>query len=170
MSAVDILEWAWQRHHNVLSWYIRPLFLLPLAWCAYRRSGAGIAVTLIALGSSMFWFPAPAVADPEVERFLAFEQGWLTGDWTPLKIGLTLLVPAGLAAFCLAFWKRSLPWGAVLLNVMAIGKLAWGVTAGAGSGWAMTVPALAGLLLGDLALIAVMHRRRRAPGRVRSAT
>ncbi len=27
----DILAWAWGRHHNILSWYIRPLFILPLA-------------------------------------------------------------------------------------------------------------------------------------------
>ncbi|MBO0679132.1 hypothetical protein JRC04_16835 [Mycolicibacterium sp. S2-37] len=161
MSAADVLEWMWQRHHNVLSWYIRPLFLLPLAWFSYRRSGAGIAVTL---ATSMFWFPAPATVDSKVEHFLAFEQEWLTGGWTAAKIGLTLLVPASLTAFCVAFWKRSLLWGAVLLNVIAVGKLVWGVTAGSGTGWAMTVPALSGLLLGDIALLAVaQHRRKRMP-------
>ncbi|WP_167759303.1 hypothetical protein [Mycobacterium sp. PS03-16] len=160
MTAADVLEWVWQRHHNVLSWYIRPLFLVPLAWFAYRRSGAGIAGTLIALATSMFWFPAPVTVDPEVAEFLAFERDWLTGDWTPAKIALTSLVPASLAAFCLAFWRRSLLWGAVLLNVMAIGKLAWGVLAGSGTGWAMTVPALGGLLLGDIAVIAAIRYRR----------
>ena len=46
---VDVVEWAWDRHHNVLSWYIRPLFLLPFAWFAYRRSPGGIAATVVAL-------------------------------------------------------------------------------------------------------------------------
>jgi hypothetical protein len=120
MSATDVLEaflaWAWDRHHNVLSWYVRPLFLLPLAWFAYRRSGWGIAGTLIALATSMFWFPAPATTEPRVQEFLAFEREWLTGNWTAGKIVLTLLVPAAVAAYCLAFWRRSLGWGLVILT------------------------------------------------------
>jgi hypothetical protein len=163
--ALGFVEWAWQRHHNVLSWYVRPLFLLPLAWFAYRRSGAGIALTLVALATSMSWFPAPAVADPRVLDFLAFEREWLTGDWPAGKILLTSLVPVALAAYCLAFWRRSLWWGLAVLNAMAIGKLLWGVVAGSGTGWAMTVPALAGLAVGDVVLIGVvlvMRRRGRA--------
>lgn len=162
MSAADILDWVWQRHHNVLSWYIRPLFMLPLAWFAYRRSGAGIAATLIALATSMFWFPAPDTPDARVEGFLAFEREWLTGTWTLAKVAWTLLAPASLAAYCLVFWKRSLLWGVVLLNLMAISKLFWGVTAGAGTGWAMTVPALAGLVVCDAVLVAALQVRRRS--------
>jgi hypothetical protein len=66
----DFGTWAYDRHGNILSWYIRPLFLLPLAFFAYRRSGWGIAGTLVALATSMFWFPAPAVPDPRVEELL----------------------------------------------------------------------------------------------------
>ena len=40
--------WAWDRHHNSLSWYIRPLFLIPF-YFAYQRS----------LRAIMAWFPAP---------------------------------------------------------------------------------------------------------------
>jgi hypothetical protein len=159
----ELWEWAWQRHHNELSWYVRPLFLLPLAWFAYRRSGWGVAATLVALATSMFWFPAPSTISPRVAEFLAFEREWLTGDWTVAKVMLTLLVPAALAAYCAAFWRRSVVWGLVLLNVMALGKLLWGVVAGQGSGWAMTVPALAGLAVGDAVLLVtlVLARRRR---------
>lgn len=32
-GALDgFLSWVWERHHNVLSWYIRPLCILPLAY------------------------------------------------------------------------------------------------------------------------------------------
>ena len=33
----DFGDWAWDRHGDVLSWYVRPLFLIPLAWFVYRR-------------------------------------------------------------------------------------------------------------------------------------
>src|SRR3712207_4002677 len=102
----DFFSWAWERHHNVLSWYIRPLFLVPLAWFAYRRSLAGIVLTLIGLATSMFWFPAPERVDPRVVEFLRFEQEWLTGRWTVGKVLMTLLAPLSLTAFCLAFWRR----------------------------------------------------------------
>jgi hypothetical protein len=55
----ELASWAWARHHNVLSWYIRPLFFLPFCFFAYRRSWAGIVATLVALATSMAWFPAP---------------------------------------------------------------------------------------------------------------
>jgi len=37
----DFVGWAWERHHNPLSWWIRPLFLIPFAFFAYRRSWVG---------------------------------------------------------------------------------------------------------------------------------
>jgi hypothetical protein len=74
------LSWAWARHPIILSWYIRPLFLLPFCYYAYRRSINGIVLTLLALASSMFWFPEPEHADPEALEFLAAEQEYLTAD------------------------------------------------------------------------------------------
>ncbi|MGY1695447.1 MULTISPECIES: hypothetical protein [unclassified Geodermatophilus] len=156
----DFGDWAFDRHANVLSWYIRPLFLIPLAWFAHRRSGWGIAGTLVALASSIFWFPAPAQPDPRVLEFLDFERDWLTGNWDAQKVLLSLLVPLSLIAFCLAFWRRSVLWGLVILNLMAGGKLLWGVVAGDGTGWAMTVPALAGLAIGNVVFLWILQRQR----------
>jgi pimeloyl-ACP methyl ester carboxylesterase len=156
----DVAAWAWARHHNVLSWYVRPLFLLPLAWAAWRRSGWGIAATLVALVTSMAWFPAPARPDPRVLEFLAFEREYLTGGWTLGKVLLSLVPIALVAAYCLAFWRRSPGWGLVLLNAMALGKLLWGVVLGDGTGWAMTGPLLAGLAVGDVALVLAARRLR----------
>jgi hypothetical protein len=163
VQAAGAWDWVWDRHANVLSWYVRPLFLVPLAWFAFRRSGWGIAATLVALATSMAWFPAPERPDPKVIEFLAFEKDWLTGDWTVAKTVLTLLVPLALAAYCAAFWHRSLAWAFVVLNAMAVGKLTWGVVAGSGTGWAMALPALAGLFVCDAVLVAawfVVRRRR----------
>jgi hypothetical protein len=155
----DLLGWAWERHHNVLSWYIRPLFVLPLAYFSYRRSLSGIALTLVALATSMFWFPAPERVDPRVEEFLAFEREWLTGEWTLSKAATTLLVPLILGMMCLAFWRRSVVWGLVVINAMAAGKVAWGVIDG-GTGWAMLPPALAGLIVCDATVLYAAYRIR----------
>jgi hypothetical protein len=147
-----IWDWAWARHQNELSWYVRPLFLLPLAWASWRRSVTGIVVTLVALVTSMAWFPVPAVVDPQVASFLAFEQEYLTGSWPLGKLLVSLLAPLMLAAYCAAFWWRSIVAGAVVLALIAVVKVTWGVVDGAGTGAAMIVPASVGLGLGLVGL------------------
>ena len=67
----ELASWAWARHHNVLSWYVRPLFFLPFCFFAYRRSVLGIVVTLVALVTSMAWFPAPALVHAAIDVFRA---------------------------------------------------------------------------------------------------
>ena len=59
------LAWAWGRDHNVLSWHVGSLPILPLAFFSYRRSFSGIAPTL-------FWFPTSERVDPGIEAFLVF--------------------------------------------------------------------------------------------------
>ena len=39
-------NWAFMRHHNVLSWYIRPLFLIPFCYFSYQRTLAGVMATI----------------------------------------------------------------------------------------------------------------------------
>jgi TRAP-type C4-dicarboxylate transport system permease small subunit len=75
----DLLNWAWARHHNPFSWYIRPLFILPFCYFAYKMSARGMEATVVAVTSSMFWFPAPATPDPAAATFLAVEREWITG-------------------------------------------------------------------------------------------
>jgi hypothetical protein len=44
-TLIDFRNWAWARHHNPLSWYIRPL-----VWAFRRRSWLGGA-TVIGAGT-----------------------------------------------------------------------------------------------------------------------
>jgi hypothetical protein len=119
----------------------------------------------------MFWFPAPERVDPRVEEFLAFEREWLTGEWTLDKILITSVVPLSLIAFCLAFSKRSLLWGLITINVIALTKVLWGVVSGEGSGWVMLGPALAGLLVCDaVVLYAARKLRMRSSGHSQPAS
>ena len=155
----EFLVWAWERHHNVLSWYIRPLFLLPFCYFAYKRSGKGIVLTLIALATSMFWFPKPEQVDPRVLEFLAMEQAYLTQDWTPIKVLLSLLVPLSLGVLAFAFWKRSLVYGLVILNAMALGKVAWSFYYGdAAGGLAVLAPAMVGLVVCNGVILVVAYK------------
>lgn len=143
----DFFYWAFERHQNILSWYIRPLFLLPYCYFAFRKSMKGIVFTLIALISSMFWFPKPEVTDPTVQQFLQMEKEYLLGHWNISKILLTLLVPLSLFALAYAFWKRSWKYGILVINLMAISKIVWSIYFGMESGLSVVAPAIVGLFV-----------------------
>jgi hypothetical protein len=158
----EFVAWAWARHHNVLSWYIRPLFFLPFCYFAYKRSLSGMLLTLVALATSMFWFPAPERSDPMTLEFLAVEREYLTGDWTMAKVLLALLVPISFAALGLVFWKRSIVYGLVLINAIVLVKLAWSFYFGDESGGLTLLPsALAGLAVCDAVILYILRRMRK---------
>jgi hypothetical protein len=151
-SLSDFLTWAWARHHNVLSWYIRPLFVIPLVFFAYKRNWKGLVITIVALFTSMFWFPAPEIADPSVEQFLQVERDYILGKWNIAKALWTLTVPAFFYFLILAFWKRSLWWGLAVINLAALGKITWSVLSAGEAGLATLGPALIGMLVCDAAV------------------
>jgi hypothetical protein len=166
MAATGTLDefgaWAWERHHNVLSWYIRPLFLLPFCYFAYRRSLFGITITLVALATSMFWFPAPEQSSSGALEFLAMEREYLTGEWTVARLLLALIVPLSFAVLALAFWKRSIVYGLVLINAMVLIKVVWSFYFGGGSGGLTLLPsAIVGLAVCDAVVLYLIRRRRR---------
>jgi hypothetical protein len=158
----EFAGWAWARHHNELSWYIRPLFLLPFCYFAYKRSLFGIVLTVLALATSMFWFPAPERVDPRAVAFLAVEREYLTGDWPLWKVLLALIVPISFAALAVAFWKRSLVWGLAVINAMVLIKIAWSFYFGDESGGLTLLPsAVVGLAVCDAVVLYVARRIRR---------
>ena len=121
----DFLQWAWERHHNPWSWYIRPLFVLPFCYFAYKKSLWGIALTVVAVLSSMFWFPAPDSPDPRAAAFLDMEWQYITGNWTIAKIAMTALVPVWFAVLAWAFWSRSWLAGFLVINIGVLLKVIW---------------------------------------------
>jgi hypothetical protein len=121
----ELASWAWARHHNVLSWYIRPVFFLPFCFFAYRRSWAGITATLVALATSMAWFPAPANPDPAVIQMLQVERDYLLGEWTAAKVAMSLLVPLIFFGVAAALWRRSFGWALLVINAAFLVKIAW---------------------------------------------
>jgi hypothetical protein len=160
-STGEVIAWAWARHHNVLSWYVRPLFILPFCFFAYRRSLLGIVLTLLALATSMFWFPAPEHASPAVNEMLRTEEMYLTADWTLWKVLIALLIPLTFAALGLAFWRRSFAWGLAVVNAAILFKIAWTFLFSTEAGAMSHLPAaVLGLVVCDALLLYVMRRMR----------
>ena len=160
-STGEFVAWAWGRHHNILSWYVRPLFLLPFCFFAYRRSLFGILLTLLALVTSMFWFPAPEQARPAVNEMLKAEEAYLTADWTLWKVLIALLIPLTFAALGLAFWRRSLAWGLAVVNAAILFKIAWTFLFSTQAGALSHLPAaVLGLVVCDALILYVMRKMR----------
>ena len=160
----DLLTWIWARHHNELSWYVRPLFLLPFCYFAYRRSLLGILVTLLIFPTSLFWFPAPENPSPRVEGYLAWERQFLTEGSVAARVALVLLIVGFFVALAAAFWKRSWLWGLAVLNAGTLLKVIWSVAFGGAAGWASLVPSLFTLAVTDAAIMLAARwvKRRRA--------
>lgn len=158
--------WVFERHQNMLSWYIRPLFLIPFCFFAYKRSWAGISITIFALFTSMFWFNKPEVVSEQAVRFLQFEKEWLLEPANSNKILLLLSVPASFILLGLAFWKRSLWMGLGVIVLMAAGKITWSLLNAGESGKAILIPALIGLLVcTGLILIGWWRKKKAQAGR-----
>ena len=159
----DLLEWVWARHHNVLSWYVRPLFIIPFCYFAYRRSTMGILLTLLILPTSLFWFPAPERPDPKVVEYLAWEREFLTGGEIAPKIVLLLLVVGFFFALGAAFWMRRWLYGLAVLNVATLMKVVWSVAVGGARGWAALLPSIVTLVVCNSVILGVMRWRAQRP-------
>ena len=143
-TMVEFLNWAWARHHNPLSWYIRPLFILPFCYFAYQKSVRGMVLTVVAVTSSMFWFPAPAIPDPTAATFLEVERQWITGPLTLSQAFLTALIPFWFIALATALRRRL--WVAAALVIVAgtVLKVAWSFYVGGASAWIIVPPVAVG--------------------------
>jgi hypothetical protein len=161
MTNDAFFQWAFERHHNILSWYIRPLFIIPMVVFAFRKSFAGIFGSIFALFTSMFWFPVPSAKHPQVLEFLAFEMDYLKSQWTAQKIVISLAVPLFFLLLLTAAWKRNWKW---LLGVMvgaAMLKVIWSIVFSGEAGMSVLKPALFGLVvcIGALGYSYRKHKR-----------
>jgi type IV secretory pathway VirB2 component (pilin) len=160
-TLVDFLNWAWERHHNPLSWYIRPLFILPFCYFAYKRNFWGLVATVAAVMSSMFWFPAPATPDPQAAAFLTAERQYVTGPVTFGKLVLVALVPIWFAGLAWAFRRRSWVGGALIIAAGTLLKVVWSFMVAGESAWAIIPPVALGTAVCAGVLLLAYERRDR---------
>ncbi len=147
MTNQAFFDWVFDRHHNQWSWYIRPIFLIPFCFFAYKHSWSGISITIFALFTSMFWFSRPEIVSADVIEFLQFEKDYLYDEWNIKKIIMALTIPISFIALGLSFWKRSLLIGLGVLILMASGKIAWSIQNAGESGKSILIPAVFGFLI-----------------------
>jgi len=160
LSNDTFFNWAFHRHHNELSWYIRPLFIIPIIYFAYKKSWAGVFASVFGLFTSMFWFPAPDNPPLMVQEFLRFEMDYLQGVWDAPKIMMSLLVPIFFILLIVSAWKHSFRWligtiiGAMVLKVL------WSVIFSGDEGVSIIKPAVIGLVICILAVWYLKKRKK----------
>lgn len=140
-------DWAFDKHLNPWSWYSRPIFLIPFCFFAYKNSWPGMSFSLLCLFTSMVWFPKPQILDPEMVGFLEFEKDYLKSNWTLQKTVTSLIVPISLYLLGLAFWKRSVKLGFLVLFLIAMSKILWSTLNSSTYGQSIILPGAIGLIL-----------------------
>jgi hypothetical protein len=159
MEFQAILDWAFARHLNPLSWYIRPIFLIIICYFAYKRSWKGLVITFLLMSSSMVWFPAPETIDPKMQVVLEYEKMLLSN---PLSAVITLFIGVIFVVLaCLAFWKHSLKMGLVVLNSMMVGKIIFGLIFTGENGWAPIGTTIFGIIIVNGIGFYLLHRMRK---------
>ena len=143
----SFFEFAWNRHHNPLSWYVRPLMLIPFCFFAFKKSYSGMLFSIFALATSMMWFPEPTSHSEQAQTFLKMEMDYLSANWTFLKIIMTATIPLVFILLGIAFWRRKVFWGFIVLMVSILMKMLWSVVEGGESGYVLFPAAIIGIIV-----------------------
>ena len=153
-------EWAFARHHNTLSWYIRPLFIIPIALGAFKRSYTITFASIFCLFTSMFWFPVPDKVDEKVICFLNFEKEYLTSGWATDKVVIIFTILLFFIFLIYATWKKN--WK-LLVSVILIGatlKVVHSVFFSGSGGTSIIKPAVTGAILCIIGVLFIKNRNK----------
>ncbi|WP_186431458.1 hypothetical protein [Clostridium sp. BSD9I1] len=158
MEFKDFLDWAFARHLNPLSWYIRPIFLVIFALFAYRRSWKGILITILLMTSSMVWFPEPKVINPQMYEVLEMEKRLLS---SPVSALLALGAMVGFMTLVgISLWKHSLKMGLIILNTTLLGKVVFTLIFSGENGWAPLGNTVFGLVIVNGLALTIIRKTR----------
>ena len=147
LSGSDMGAWVWGRHQNLFSWYSRPLFIIPAAYYAYRHKPWHIIGFMSLLGTSLFWFPAPAQVPAAVTDYLEWEKQlfFVNENRLPL-VAMSVAVVVFLFGFFYSLWKRNVLYGLILINLGTLIKMVISLRFAQEAGTAAIAPSLSSLL------------------------
>ena len=152
------LEWVWERHHNILSWYVRPIFVIPYCYFAYKRNLKLLILTLVLFPTTLFWFPAPETVSQNVLQYLEWERDFMLHGSVAQKLLLLFLVIGFLWILALAFWRRSWLFGVAILNAGTGLKIVWSIFFGGTVGYAAILPSIVTLIVCNTALYLIWRK------------
>ena len=161
----EFFTWAFSRHQNILSWYIRPLFIIPIVIGAYKQSFSILFMSIFGLFTSMFWFPKPEAVDEQVHLFLEFEKNYLTIGWTTEKIFVCTLILLFFIFMIYTTWNRK--WGQLLWVVIAgaVLKVVHSILSSGENGMALVKPAATGLVICIVIIVFIKNKKEKKLGK-----
>lgn len=168
-SNLPFFEWVWQRHHNPMSWHIRPWLLVIFAYFSYRQHITGTIVTLISGLTSIYWFPENAAPSSEVLTLLSLEHNFIHGGWSFLKVASLLGAASFIGLLGYAFWKRFFALGLIATDGIILAKIIWNTFQFQGYAFSNTFWSLAALVIINVLLTYVYHKldTKRLLGRIK---
>ncbi len=149
LNSDELLNWAYKRHQNQLSFYIRPLLLLPYCWFAYKKSISGMAISFLMIMTSMFWFNEPAEPNEDVALFLEMEKNWIKQPLTWYKTLEIMLIPITFFLLALTFWTKNIFVGYLIFSTSILMKILWSVDL-SNEGYVIIIPAVMGIALAGI--------------------
>ena len=158
-SSNDFFEWTFARHRNILSWYIRPLFIIPIVLGAFKKSYTMIFASIFCLFTSMFWFPEPAKVDENVVEFLEFEKDYLTNGWAADKAFVVVAVILFFTFLIYTTWNRKWKWLLFVIVISALLKVIHSVIFSGNSGLSIVKPAILGVVICASAILLLIKKR-----------
>jgi hypothetical protein len=120
-------QWAFERHQNRISWFIRPLFLIPFCYFAYKKSLNGILLSILALFTSMFWFPIPEIIDPKTIEFLNMEKLYLANALSISNLIWYAWIILFFYLLARACWYKSIKTALFIVLITWVIKIVWSV-------------------------------------------
>ena len=117
----------WERHKNIWSWFMRPLFGIIMFYGAWQNSWLILLLGLLGLSTSWCWFPRPKSVHPWVEKFINVEKRYITPPWTLPKVGSLIGVLAFVIVGLTMFWFQNLKPALLLMFLGGLAKSFWSV-------------------------------------------
>lgn len=161
MNSLELIaDWAWARHHNEWSWYIRPLIIIGFCMAAWFRKPVIIFMLAIFFPISAVIFPAPQNPKSYVVEFLQAERNMLEA-LSPLEmVGFGVLVVVFLFLLATALWQRSFWLGVLIANLGGAIKLIFGYFVWGEVGAIALWPTIVTAIVFNLAMFVFWHSTR----------